>query len=249
MAANYFKFLDAPADAKGAATRDFTATHAAGSAPGALWLPATGTPKALILYGHGGSRHKRDRSVLDFVEPAIAHHNYAVACIDGPIHGARYNGPARTPPETQLAFRMKWESNDSGVSGMVADWRASLDGLLADRALNGVPVGYWGLSMGHAYGAPLLAMESRIKAAVIGLWGSNYPNSDQLVTAAMKVACPTLFFHKRTDEFFTLDGAVALFDAMPGDDKRFLLLPGPHAIVPEIIDTSLAFLSARLPAA
>lgn len=235
-----------PADARGAVTRDFTASHAGGSAPGALWMPATGTPQALILYGHGGSRHKREASVVAFAETAIARFGFAVAALDGPVHGARYDGPPRTMPETQMAFRNKWESADSGVAGMVADWRAALDGLLADALLADCKVGYYGLSMGHAYGVPLIAAEPRIAAAVIGLWGANYPNSEQLVAAAQNVRCPSLYMHMRADEFFTLDGAMTLFDAMPSDDKRLLLMPGPHGLTEEQTETGLAFLARRL---
>jgi len=246
MAPQTLDWTTVPADARGAATRDFTARHADGAAPGALWLPATGTPKALILYGHGGSRHKRDPSVVAFAEAAIARHGFAVAAIDGPLHGARYTGPPRTMPETQMAFRMKWESADSGVAGMVADWQAALDGLLADEELTGCRVGYYGLSMGHAYGVPLLAADRRVAAAVIGLWGANYPNSEQLVTAAQEVHCPTLFMHMRSDDFFTLDGAITLFDALPSDDKRLLLMPGPHTLTEEQTTTGLDFLAQRL---
>ena len=246
MAIHGLEWADVPADASGATTRDFTATHAGGSAPGALWLPAGGSPKALICYGHGGSRHKREASVVAFAEAAIERHGFAVVAIDGPLHGARYDGPARTMPETQMAFRDKWESADSGITGMVADWRATLDGLLDDAALGDLKVGYYGLSMGHAYGVPLLADDERVAAAVIGLWGANYPNSEQLEAAARKIRCPSLYMHMLADEFFTLDGAMTLFDAMPGDDKRLLLMPGPHALTDEQTETGLAFLAKRL---
>lgn len=246
MAMQELEWADVPADAVGAKTRDFTITHAGGSAPGALWLPTSGNPRALICYGHGGSRHKREASVIAFAEAAIGRHGFAVVAIDGPVHGARYHGPARTMPETQMAFRNLWESADSGVAGMVADWGATLDGLLAEETLQGLNVGYYGLSMGHGYGVPLLAADARIAAAIIGLWGANYPNSEQLEAVARKVRCPTLFMHMLADEFFTLDGALTLFDAMPSGDKRLLLMPGPHALTEEQTETGLAFLAKRL---
>jgi hypothetical protein len=243
-----FEKIMVAADAAGAATRDFTVTHDGGTVPGAVWLPAHGSPKGLILHGHGGSRHKRDPSVVGFVEAAIARHGFAIAAIDGPVHGARYTGPPRSGPDTQMAFRKLWEgdADDSAVAGMVADWRAALDGLLDDPLLRGLPVGYYGLSMGHAFGVPLLAADDRIAAAVIGLWGANYPNSERLAAAAGGVRCPTLTMQMRSDEFFTLDGAIELFDALAGDDKRFLLMPGPHTLTPEQSETGLAFLVRRL---
>lgn len=235
------------ADAAGAATQDFTVAHAGGTVPGALWYPAHGSPKGLLLYGHGGSRHKRDDTVIAFVEAAIATYGFAVAAIDGPVHGARYDGPPRSGPDTQMAFRRLWEGDDGrAVARMVADWRAALDALSMDPLLRDVPVGYYGLSMGHAFGVPLLAEEGRIGAAVIGLWGANYPNSERLAVAAGNVRCPTLTMQMRSDALFTLDGAVALFDALAGDDKRFLLMPGPHTLTSEQTETGLAFLARRL---
>ena len=65
-----------------------------------------------------------------------------------------------------------------------------------DVPLKNIPVGYYGLSMGTAYGLPFLAVEKRIEAAVIGMWGSNYPNSGQLVEAARHVRSPVCFLHK-----------------------------------------------------
>jgi dienelactone hydrolase len=235
------------ADAMGAATHDFAIERDGRTVPGALWYPAHGSPLGLILYGHGGSRHKRDPSVVTFVEAAVAR-RLAVAAIDGPVHGARYDGPPRSGPEMQMAFRKLWEGDrdDSAMAGMVADWRAALDALLLDPMLRGIKVGYYGLSMGHAFGVPLLAADDRIAAAVIGLWGANYPNSARLAAAAAKVRCPTLTMQMRADEFFTLDGAVELFDALPGDDKRFLLMPGPHALTAEQTETGLSFLAQRL---
>ena len=248
MTGPHFETTPAAADAAGAATQDFTVMQGGGAVPGALWLPAQGSPKGLLLYGHGGSRHKRDPSVVGFVEAAIARHGFAVAAIDGPVHGARYDGPPRSGPDTQMAFRRQWEgdADDSAMAGMVADWRAALDGLTADPRLRGLPIGYYGLSMGHAFGVPLLAADDRIAAAVIGLWGANYPNSDRLAVAAGRVRCPTLSMQMRSDELFTLDGAIALFDALAGDDKRFLLMPGPHTLTPEQTETGLAFLARRL---
>ncbi|MEK9660629.1 MAG: hypothetical protein VW644_02650, partial [Alphaproteobacteria bacterium] len=41
----------AAADAAGAVTGDFTVSHSDGRVPGALWYPAHGSPKGLLLYG------------------------------------------------------------------------------------------------------------------------------------------------------------------------------------------------------
>jgi len=53
--------------------------------------------------------------------------------------------------------------------------------------------------------------------------------------------------HKSEDHFFTLAGALALYEALPGDDKRLLISPGPHAeATGEQIDLALDFFTRRL---
>lgn len=236
------QLTDLPAEFPGALTHDLAVAGSDGNVPGALWLPEGLEPKGLILYGHGGSRHKREASVVQFAERAVQDHQFAVASIDGPIHGARRSDVSVSPPDIQAAFLSKWQSGDNGVACMVKDWQLTLDALMDRPELGGLPVGYFGLSMGHAYGVPFIAQERRIQAAVIGLWGANYPGSDHLVAAAREVSVPTLSFHMREDTFFTLDGGVALFDALPSDDKQLTILPGPHELNGIQTRLGLAFL-------
>ena len=58
-------------DAGSARTSNFLLQYNKGIIPGALWLPISCSPKALILVGHGGSRHKRDNTALDFVSKIV----------------------------------------------------------------------------------------------------------------------------------------------------------------------------------
>jgi len=244
----HIAWTDLPPDTGTAITRDFRLTHAGGTVPGALWLPASGTPKALLLVGHGGSRHKRAPTTLTFIAEAVERRGFAVAAIDGPVHGAR-RGADRSPDpaDTQMDFRNLWATPGNGIAGMNADWHATLTALLAEDALAGLPVGWFGLSMGTAYGLPFTAAERRIAAAVLGMWGSNYPHSEPLLEAAARVDCPVFWMHKSEDHFFTLDGALALYEALPGDDKRLLISPGPHAeATGEQIDLALDFFTRRL---
>lgn len=238
-----------PSDTGSAPTRDFSVTHAGGTVPGALWQPASGAAKALILVGHGGSRHKRAPTTLTFIAEAVERHGFAVAAIDGPVHGARRD-PAHSsdPKDTQMDFRGLWEADSrSSIAAMTADWRATLTALQAEPALAGLPVGWFGLSMGTAYGLPVVADDDRIAAAVLGMWGANYPNSEPLIEAAARVACPVLWMHKSEDQLFTLDGALAIYNALAGDDKRALLSPGPHAeATDEQIALALDFFTRRL---
>lgn len=239
-------WTDQPAEFSGCNTYDFQITTALSKIPGALWMPTTSDCRGLVLYGHGGSRHKREETVLDFAKIAINKHHMAVAAIDGPIHGARQNDPGQTPQEIQAAFLAKWKTDDNGVQTMIADWRATLDGLADHPKLSDLKVGYFGLSMGHAYGVPFIADEQRVSAAVIGLWGANYPNSDHLVDAASQIHCPTISFHMQDDSFFTLDGAMTLFGAISNEDKRLIIMPGPHSLTTEQSDSGLSFLADHI---
>ena len=241
-------WADVAPDTGAAPTRDFRLHHAGGEVPGALWLPASGTPKALLLVGHGGSRHKRAPTTLTFIGEAVENFGFAVAAIDGPVHGARRGSDRSSDPtDTQMDFRRIWESPGNGIAGMLADWQATLTALLQTDALHGLAAGWFGLSMGTAYGLPLVAADARIAAAVLGMWGANYPNSQPLVDAAARVRCPVWFMHKTEDQLFTLDGALEIYNALPNEDKRMLLSPGPHAeATPEQIDIALTFFTQRL---
>ena len=242
-----------------AQTRDFVLQHEGRAVPGALWLPAEGPPEALILVGHGGSRHKRDESTLDFIAAVVENNNLAAAAIDGPIHGGRGRdlssrqgpglspGPSPDPSALQTAFLNLWKTPGNGIEYMVSDWQASLTALLALPELQGVPIGYFGLSMGTAYGLPFAAADARIGAAVLGMWGANYPNSAVLVGRATAVKCPVLFLYKSEDGFFTLDGGLEIYRALSNDDKCFVMHEGPHtSATPEQTNLAIRFLVERL---
>lgn len=85
-------------------TRDFFLRHAEGEVPGALWLPAKESPKALILVGHGGSRHKRESTKLTFIAEAVEQNALAVVAIDGSVHGERRSDRSGVPGENQNEF-------------------------------------------------------------------------------------------------------------------------------------------------
>ena len=245
------QWADVASDTGHAETRDFIIHHQGRAVPGALWLPAEGAPEALILVGHGGSRHKRDESTLDFIAELVENNNLAAAAIDGPIHGSRglelSSHEASDPSARQAAFLDLWKSPGNGIKNMVADWQVSLTALLTLPELKGIPIGYFGLSMGTAYGLPFAAADARIDAAVLGMWGANYPNSAVLVERARFVKCPVLFLHKSEDSFFTLEGGLEIYHALPGQDKRFMMHEGPHtSATPEQTNLAIRFLVERL---
>lgn len=215
--------------------------------PVALWLPAQARRRPLVLVGHGGSGDKRSAFVTDVVPALVGCHGFAVAAIDGPVHGGRRAAPA-APDEVRDEFRRLWEQGGS-VEPMVADWCRTLEALCAWPEVDAEAVGYYGLSMGTAYGLPLLAQVPQIRAAVIGMWGTSRVNSRHLVDAARRVRCPVLFSLQWHDELFTREGQFEVFDALAGADKHMAVHPGGHVNPdPSRLDGILHFLVRHLSA-
>lgn len=193
--------------------------------PAVVWLPAE-PARGLVLALHGGSGHKESPAILA-IRDELLPSGFAVAAIDGPVHGDRRSDGLRDPDAVKTAFREAWRDG-VGQLDMAADLRATLDHLLALPELQGLPTGYIGVSMGTAYGLPFLAHEPRIKAAVIGLWSAGHVNSSHLAACAAQVSCPVWFTQQWNDQIFDRDATLALFDAVGSADKRLVAYPGPH---------------------
>lgn len=235
------------------ATRLRTFHHkvAGRTVPVAVWTPAHDMgPRPLVLIGHGGSGHKLTTLVTDLAIPMVERHQFAVAAIDGPIHGERRADWSDANPPQGLsirdAFLALWKSGTS-IDPMVTDWRATIDVLAREPDIDPAAIGWYGLSMGTAYGLPLVAAEPRIKAAVLGLWGGDYVASERLMVDAPAVRCPVLFQQRWDDELFTRDGQIALFDRIGTTDKRLKVYMGKHGVdAGEQLDDIEAFLVARV---
>ena len=215
--------------------------------PGIAWLPASSCA-GLVLACHGGSGHKESTAVFA-IRDRLLPDGYAVAAIDGPVHGERRADGSRDPAAARTDFRAAWREG-TARDAMTADWRAFLDALRARPELAGCPVGYVGVSMGTAYGLPYLAADDRVRAAVLGLWGTSYPASEHLAPAARQLRIPVWFTQQWDDEIFDRAGVAELFDALGSGDKRLVAYPGPHLeLAGERLDDAAAFLVKRLRAA
>jgi dienelactone hydrolase len=198
------------------------------SVPAAVWLPADATdPRPLLLVGHGGTGHKKADPVLDLVRRLVQEQGFVVAAIDGPVHGDRRAAPA-SPEAVRDEFRAAWDRTDT-IAPMVADWRALLDWLCALPAVDPTAIAYYGISMGTAYGLPLVAEEPRIRRAVLGMWGLSRKHSDRLLAAAGRIRCPLLFLQQWHDQRFSREHQATLFDAFAAEDRRMYVYPGDHA--------------------
>jgi dienelactone hydrolase len=195
--------------------------------PGLMWSERrSGESRPLVLVSHGGGGSKE--SVAALAERLARECSFVVAAIDGPVHGDRQ--PSRRTNAAVLEdFRALWRGDSNHIDDMIDDWRYVLDYLQRFEIVADKLVGWYGLSMGTAYGIPFVASEVRIRAAVFGTWGLSYPNSRRLAEDAPNVRCPVLFQQNRDDEVFTVAGQDALFDLIGATDKRLSVYPGRHA--------------------
>ncbi len=214
--------------------------------PVALWRSAQRWDRRpLLLMGHGGSQHKTAPAMQQLAEQFVKEHGFVVAAIDGPIHGERRE-TVSMGLERQREFLQMWEQ-DNRIPSMRRDWQSVLDALADRRDVDREAIGWYGISMGTAYGIPLLAADERIKAAVLGMWGLGFMNSVELGELAPKVRCPVLFLQKWDDQFFSRSGQLELFDRLGAERKWLKIYMGDHGpLVPEQVEDILHFMGRHL---
>jgi dienelactone hydrolase len=232
---------------RGIRERAATIVGNAGDVPLALWTPEDVAPTGLVLVGHGGSGHKREDYVVALARRLVRTTGAAVASIDGPLHGGRRGARTMDPTVVLMEFAQAWTSDEGLTDRMVADWRATLDALEADAGLGGVPVGYWGLSMGTLLGLPFVAADARVRACVLGLAGRTGPTARRLHEDARRVVVPTLFLVQLDDELFSTASSLELFGDLGSAGKRLFAAPGRHREVPaDAFWLSVDFLATHL---
>ncbi len=210
------------------ASRRFTIEADGRRIPGAVWHRAGANgKKPLLLIGHGGSQHKESPEVLEMVDLFCGKHGFVVAAIDGPVHGARRTTHTDDRGAIRDEFLGMW-AKETRIADMTADWLKALDVVAALPEVDPASIGWLGVSMGTAYGLPVCAATDRIRAALLGMWSGRYANSGELLAAAPKVNCPTLFQLKWDDSLFGREGQIELFTALGTKEKRLNEYPGGH---------------------
>jgi dienelactone hydrolase len=228
--------------------------------PGVLWSPADGVPRSpaggdgwcpLVLLAHGGGQHKMAPGVAVRAHRYVTGYGFAVAAIDAPGHGDR---PTAERDERWAAIRERVAAgeplapmivryNTELSAQAIPEWQAVLDAVQDVEDIGtGGPVGFWGLSMGAAIGVPLVAVESRITAAVFGLVGG-----ETLIEAAANVTVPVEFLLQWDDEVVPRAESLALFDALASAEKSLHANTGRHIDVPRFeVDSSERFFARHL---
>jgi dienelactone hydrolase len=225
---------------------------AVGEIPGVLWTPedARGT-RPLILMGHGGGQHKKAPGILARARRFAAEGGLAVAAIDVPNHGERPVSEEFDRIATEYRARMAAGEDTSEldtamftlvVGQAVADWQAVLTAAQQLDQIGPGPAGYWGMSMGCAFGMPLVAAEPRVRAAVLGLQGAPV-----LAETAAQITVPVQFLVQWDDELMPRAQSLALFDAIGSAQKTLHANPGKHGDLPAFeTDDSLRFFARQL---
>ena len=232
---------------RGVRQRRFDVVRHDSTVPGLLWTPETVTaPRPLVLVGHGLTHSKSVPYVVALARTLVRHHDINVVAIDGPGHGDR-RSEAVDPAVLFAEFGQAWAAGPAVVDEMVDDWRSVRRAVQALAEVDDGPVGYWGLSMGTILGTSLVAAETSVSVAVLGLWGLAGPGKARLAADAARISCPVLFLVQWDDELCPRDRQFSLFDALGTTDKRLHANPGAHsAVPPEQFLVSARFLADHL---
>lgn len=222
---------------------DFVLHHEHGVVPATFWnAPGTsGAPAPVTLLQHGGPFHKRHERTDLLVEAVIERTGGAVLLVDGPIHGRRRDSELGIAEMLGL-FERSWRENP-GIEAYVSDWRMALDSVIQQGWADPDRIAWLGMSMGTAYGIPLCAVEPRIKAAALGMWGTDWGQEASLLASARQMQTPVLFQIKSEDEIFSIEGQRELFDALGSPNKCLHTFAGGHSLTaPGQLDEILDFL-------
>jgi dienelactone hydrolase len=223
-----------------------------GEIPGVLWTPegATGT-RPLILLGHGGGQHKKAPDIVTRARRFAAECGFAAAAVDVPGHGdrpvdERYDriateNHARVEAGAELAPLIA-DFQALVARQTVPEWQAVLDAVQGLGHVGPGPAGYWGVSLGCGLGVPFVAVEPRVRAAVLGLGGA-LASAD----VAARITVPVEFLVQWDDERVPRAHSLALFDALASAEKTLHANPGPHMEVPAFeADSALRFFARHL---
>ena len=220
--------------------------------PGIIWFPETAKgPLPLVLFGHGGSSHKRVARSLMLGRRLAGVSQFAMAAIDGPAHGDR-----KDPGEYDQNSAMTQGTVDQVIDGMVDDWCATLEHLTGMDFIDAGRVAYAGFSMGTRFGIPFVAAAGdRLRCAALGKNALETKDPSRasahagprLKRDAPKIRIPVLFHMQWDDELFARESQCALFDLIGSEDKRLIAYPGPHGTsTPEAVGQWCRFIEDKI---
>ena len=218
--------------------------------PGMVWSPpgAEGSrPK--VLFGHGGSQHKKAQNIVAMARALVVQYGYAAVAIDAVGHGDRVSEEERergrqAAMERERARQRAIETGEpiqrartatgtypSIFLKTVEDWKEVLDAVETLPDVGSGPTGWWGVSMGTGVGLPFVSEEPRFTCAVFGL-ASAAPENELSPAMAKKIEIPILFLAQAQDGGHPVPNALHLWTSFASKEKTFHLNPGPHVGIP-----------------
>ena len=138
------------------------------------------------------------------------------------------------------------------------EWRQDLgrvlDALSQRQDIDATRIAYYGLSFGGSMAVPLVALEDRLKVAVLGPAGFAYrflPPEADAINYVSRVKIPVLMLGGRHDYIFPLETSQKpMFDRIgtPADQKRHVVFESGHVDFPrsELIREVLGWLDRYL---
>jgi dienelactone hydrolase len=136
--------------------------------PGLLLTPGSAGPHPLVVMQHGAGSQKEAEYISRPAEFWAESEGWAVLAIDAPRHGERKSG--EEPNRAEL-FGHPYTWRDTAVQ-MAQDLMRSLDYAETKVELDTDRVAYIGFSMGTILGTAFVALDQRVKAAVLTIGGS-----------------------------------------------------------------------------
>jgi eukaryotic-like serine/threonine-protein kinase len=199
--------------------------------PAFLFLPRAGRPpfQAVVFFPGSDALHQ---STLDAVSAAsLAFLVTSGRAVLYPVYQGTYGrgiGLRDDNPDTTINYR-------DHVVAWSKEFRRSVDYLTTRRDIDSARIAYYGLSWGASMGPVMVALEPRVKAAVLeggGFWNlPTQPEVDQR-TFAPRVTVPTLMLNGRYDSFFpfaTSQRPLFLHLGTPQDQKRHVPFETDHS--------------------
>jgi formylglycine-generating enzyme required for sulfatase activity/dienelactone hydrolase len=197
-----------------------------------LYLPQNGKPPFSTLVFMGGSSNLTNRTMEDSDAAVVfgfvvrAGRAVMVPAYKGTLErgpGAYYHSLGQ--PNLWREMNLQW-SKDLGRS---IDYLETRPDIAADK------IGYFGLSMGAAMAPRLVAMEPRLRTALLISGGSfeKVPPEVDAWNFASRITIPVLMLNARDDFLFPLETSqLPLFRLLgtPEKDKRHVLFEGGHGI-------------------
>ena len=211
-----------------------------------LFLPRHATPPYQIVtfFGHAGivAIKRIEDLQLPFEFVVRSGRALIIPAYSGTLE--RGPSPVRLPPGQSRERGLKWS----------VDLGRSIDYLETRSDIDTTKLAFYGVSMGAAHGARLVAVDARFRAAVLasgGLYDGEPPEVDAF-NFAPRVHIPVLMLNGRDDFIFPMRTHQApLFEALgtPEPDKVFRSYDGGHANLltrPELIGEVLDWLDKYL---